>query len=157
MKLANQQEPLQEAAERLAEGAAARQIPFLVYLRDQIVNLADYRKRTREGYEAQADAAGHKAGKGGDEVPGDISVSGDSVHEHKHYAAPQEKSLFSKAIPYIATAALTAGALNGGQIIQMASGYFGASAGEAEYEIRFYDADGNPVKVDRYDPSNKTQ
>ena len=151
MELPSQQKPLEEAAERAAEQAPARGLPFFVGVQDMMASLADHRKRVREGYRAGARALGMEdivKDGGGEEVPGDISVSGDSVHEHHHYPpgglSGGGKSLLSKALPYLATAALTAGALNGGEILHSFSSMF-----KADYEIRFYDKDDNEIDVPR--------
>ena len=143
------QTPREEVGERIAEQAAGRGLPFWVMLQDLIANMASNRRRTQEGYKAQAHAAGFDISNSGDEEMGDINVSGD--HEHHHYPK-SEKSLLSKALPYIATAALTAGALNGTEILHSFSSMF-----QADYEIRFYDKDGNLVDVPRYDPNQQTK
>ena len=136
------QTPIEEMGERVAEQSPAKGIPLLVAIQGWMADQAAYRKRTREGHKAQVQAAGFDILDDGGEEMGDIKISGD--HEHHHYPQQPQKSLLSKALPYLATAALTAGALNGGEILHSFSSMF-----KADYEIRFYDKDDNEIDVPR--------
>lgn len=141
---------LKEAAERLGEQAPSLGLPRLIALENMHNILSDSRKRVRDSHRVQMAALGHKAEEG-DEMG--INVAGDT-HISITQPAGGGDSMLKKALPVCA--ALLAGStlpvagfflnqwLNKPAVPPPVSG-----PPDSEYEVRFFDKDGNLIDVPR--------
>ncbi len=136
---------LQETADRLGDQSPVLGLPRMAAVENLVNVLADQRKRVRDSHRVQMKALGHVAEEG-EEVG--ISVAGDTTINN--YQPVGNGSLLRKLAPLL-LAAITGGALPiAGFLLAR---YFGgttqqpAPIEDRDYEILFYDADGNPIKV----------
>lgn len=142
---------LNEAMDRLGEQAASLGMPRLVAIDHLQKSLHEARKRVNDTHAMQMQALGYDVKTTEHDDMG-INVAGDT---HINITSPQANeggSMLKKALPTIAT--LLAGSvlplagiflanyLNRGAAPAPASG-----PPDSAYDVLFYDADGNPIKV----------
>jgi hypothetical protein len=144
---ATSQTPRQEALDRTLEAFPAAFLPRLIsvgFLRDM---LSDARDRVKDSHRAQMAALGQEATESED--VGGINVQGDTTN-HIHVAAPiaaaAKSGLLKKLLPY-AMAVCLGGGIAG--LAPLAYQWWSNRGGEKEFEIRFFDKDGNQITVPR--------
>jgi len=144
---------MEEIAERFAEHAPAKQIPFLLGMENQRHIWRDWRANVRSSNRIMNKVSGLSDDEIGDsqvDDMGDISVSGDSSstttnHYHGASGDPSASRLLTKSIPFVVSAAaLAAAAWSISTRPDAAPGPV-----DAEYEVLFYDANGNLIDMPR--------
>ena len=139
-------EPIAEVAARIADAAAARQVPFLVGVEHQRNMFHDYRRNVRESNDIMNHAAGLSLPDGGDGTHdssmGDIKVAGDTTTTNHFHGGAMTGT---RVIPWIVSAAaLAAAAWSISTRPNAAPG-----PADAKYEVLFYDASGNLIDMPR--------
>ncbi len=159
------QTPLQEALGRLAEASPALEMPRLIAVDTLQKIQADARKRVKDSHDAQMKLIDptYQSENNVDDDMG-ISVRGDThitvtqpQEAVKQIAAKAESSLVGKVMPLLGTMLAGGGLTLAGML---AAKYFDkptttatapvtqpAGPADSEYQVLFYDADGNPIKV----------
>lgn len=154
----------EELGDRFAEGAPARQIPFLLGVENLRYMWRDWRIRNRDDHALSMKALGAESTKtmtsAEAEDMGDITVAGDTtkteVHHHYPVEAPpaaaaatqptKDAGLLSKVLPLAAAAGLGAGGL---WLANNWPPFEWPTPPDAAYEIRFFNSKGELIEVPR--------
>ena len=143
------QSPRQEALDRVLESFPATFLPRLVGVEFLQNMLGDARSRVKDSHRAQMKALGQEASEGEDVG---IRVAGDT-HINISAAAQAEKpSMLKKLLPFAIAAAVGGGGVGLSPLVLQWWNNRGAAVEDSEYEIRFYDKDGNQIVVPRVPP-----